>query len=279
MDIGTAKPTPEERSMVKHHMIDIIEPWETYSTGQYIDDVRPIIDRMLDNGKLPLIAGGTGLYLKAMTRGLFEGPSADRDLRDELIAEEETDPGSLHRRLSTVDQEAAARILPGDIRRIVRALEVCLATGARISEIQSSSTIKLPYEFMKIGLMRDRDELYRIINDRVDNMFRLGLVNEVRNVIEMIRSEVRNCGNADAKLSELTSLQAIGYKELISHFNGERSMQEAIELIKQRSRNYAKRQFTWFRREEGINWIDITSIQDPLAIEGRVLQKLEKLAR
>lgn len=279
MNIGTAKPTPEERISVKHHMIDITEPWVTYSTGQFIDDVKPVIEQMLDIGMLPLIVGGTGLYLKAMTRGIFEGPSADWNLRDELLEAEETDSGTLYRRLSEIDPEAALRIKPGDIRRIVRALEVCISTGAKISEIQSSATINLPYEFVKIGLMRDRDELYRIINERVDNMFKLGLIDEVREVIKLINAEAPKRGSTEARISDLSSLQAIGYKELISHFKGELSLQETVELIKQRSRNYAKRQLTWFRKEENIEWIDITGMNNQPAIEILILQKLERLAK
>ena len=276
MDIGTAKPAPEERSAVRHHMIDVIDPWESFSTGRFIEEVRPIIDNLHKEGKLPLIVGGTGLYVKAMTRGIFIGPSADWELRKELLEDEESDPGSLYRRLAETDPEAASRIMPNDIRRIIRALEVSLASGSSISEMQAEQTVRLPYDFLKIGLTRDREELYRIINDRVDRMFEAGLVEEVKHVLELIRAEARKHGSAELRMSELSSLQAIGYKELIRHLDGSCSLGETIELVRQRSRNYAKRQFTWFRKEADIEWIDITGISDAGKICDLVLKSVGK---
>jgi tRNA dimethylallyltransferase len=274
MDIGTAKPSPDEQRLVRHHMIDIVEPWETYNTGRYIEEARPIIEKMLNEHRVPFIVGGTGLYLKAMTRGIFEGPSADWELRDELLEAEKTGPGSLYRKLAEVDPEAAAKIKPEDIRRTIRALEVCLSSGRMISEMQAEQTVSLPYDFIKIGLTRDRAELYGLINARVDGMFEAGLVEEVKQVMELIRKEERKRRSAEVKSSEFSSLQAIGYKELIRHFNGELSLDETVALIKQRSRNYAKRQFTWFRKEEGIQWIDITGIFEADRVCELILQSL-----
>jgi tRNA dimethylallyltransferase len=265
MDIGTAKPTPEERARVRHHMIDVVEPWESYSSGRYLGEVRPIIGEMHAKGQIPLVVGGTGLYIKAMTRGIFEGPPADWDLREKLLAEEEAAPGSLFRRLGTVDPETAGRLKPGDLRRIVRALEVCLKGGATMSEMQARHTEKLPCEFVKVGLTRDRAELYDMIDRRVDQMIEAGLADEVRRVIDAIRS------SHPGLIAEVSSLQAIGYKELIGHFEGRVSFADAVGLIKQRSRNYAKRQFTWFRKEEDIRWIDITGIYEPEIIAGKLI--------
>jgi tRNA dimethylallyltransferase len=246
MDIGTAKPSKEEMSVVKHHMIDILEPSEAFSAGKYIEQVVPIIKGLHERGKAPVIAGGTGLYIRALTRGIFAGPSADWVLREKLLSGEEKDKGSLYRTLLKVDPEAAARVMPSDTRRIVRALEVCLKTESAISELQQKLTSPLPYDFIRLGLTRQRKELYRLIEERVDSMLARGLVEEVRNLLAL------NPGK--------TALQAIGYKEVISFLHGEISMDEAVRLIKTRSKNYAKRQFTWFRREEGIRWTDVTGL-------------------
>ncbi len=271
MDIGTAKPTTEEMRLVRHHMIDIVDPWEPYSTGRYIEEVRPVIEGLLERKLLPLITGGTGLYVKAMTRGIFGGPAADWDLREELMAEESDEPGILHRRLSVTDPEAAARIGPKDLRRIVRALEVGLLGDSAMSRMQAENTEKLPFDFVKVGLTRERSELYPMIDRRVDQMMQQGLLDEVSDVIAAIRRH--NTG----PLAGISALQAIGYKELIQHLEGEMSLADAVELIKKRSRNYAKRQFTWFRKEEGISWIDMTGINNPEDAGIKAATLIEKL--
>ena len=244
MDIGTAKPTREEMSLVKHHMIDIVEPSETFSAGKYIEHVIPLIEGLHRQGKIPVIVGGTGLYIKAMTRGLFAGPPADWHLREKLLDREEEKKGSLYASLMKLDPSAAARIMENDTRRVVRALEVCLKAGTGISQLQESLTRPLAYDFIRIGITREREELYGLIEMRVDSMLTSGLVDEVRNLL------LRNPGK--------TALQAIGYKEIAAHFRGEYPLNEGVRLIKKRSKNYAKRQITWFKREEGIRWVDIT---------------------
>lgn len=260
MDIGTAKPTPEERSIVRHHMIDIVEPWESYSTGRYIETVVPIIEGLHRKGKIPIVAGGTGLYIKAMTRGIFSGPSADWSLREELLSMEKEEKGILYNYLKELDPKAVGKITPNDTRRIIRALEVCLESNTIMSEMQKRLTRPLPYEFIKIGLLRDRKELYRMIEERVDAMIEKGLVEEVRNLLKM---------NPDR-----TPMQAIGYKEIVMYINGEITWDEAVRLIKRGTKRYAKRQFTWFKKEEGIHWIDITGIYDSNEILIRVQQAL-----
>jgi tRNA dimethylallyltransferase len=276
MNIGTAKPTPEERALIKHHMIDIIDPWEPFSTGKYIEAVIPIIDGLIKKGKMPIVVGGTGLYIKAMTRGIFSGPSADWSLRKELLTLEEEERGSLYSYLSVIDPEAVQKITPHDTRRIIRAIEVSLKSKRPVSEIQKRFTKPLPYEFLKIGLSRDRSDLYRIIEERVDKMLAQGLVEEVKRVTEMIR-------NADTYSKLLTvplpSIQAIGYKELSLYHSGETSLEEAMRLIKKGSKRYAKRQFTWFRKEKGIHWVDITDISDGKEAFSRVNQVLRRLLK
>jgi tRNA dimethylallyltransferase len=246
MDIGTAKPTQKERAEVRHHMIDIVEPSESFSTGRYIEKVVPIIDELHREGKIPLIVGGTGLYIKAITRGIFSGPSADWPLRESLLEIEEGERGSLYAYLSEIDPDAAARIERNDTRRVVRAIEVRMKSRERISYLQKMCTKPPPYEFIKIGLTRDRKELYPMIEERVERMIEAGLLQEVE------RLQFMNPGR--------TPLQAIGYKEFIRHLKGEVTLQEAVDLVKRNTRRYAKRQFSWFRKEEGILWIDITGL-------------------
>ncbi len=272
MDIGTAKPTPEERAMVKHHMIDIVDPWESYSAGRYITAIAPIIEGLHKTKKIPIVVGGTGLYIKAMTRGIFSGPSADWTLREELLSMEKEEKSSLCNYLKKLDPEAAEKITPNDTRRIVRALEVCLKTNKSMSEIQKKLTQPLPYEFIKIGLSRERKELYRMIEKRVDKMVENGLIAEVNQVIELIKdTETRRRRDTNTFSaspvhpftgSPLPSMQAIGYKEIAMYLHGKITLEETIRLIKRGTKRYAKRQFTWFRKEEGIHWVDITGIYD-----------------
>jgi len=266
MDIGTAKPTPDERAMVKHHMIDIVGPRESYSTGKYIDAVVPIIEGLHRKGKIPIVVGGTGLYIKAMTRGIFRGPSADWSLRESLLDRETAENGSLYMYLAELDPEAAGKITPNDTRRIIRALEVSLKSASNISNMQKRFTQPLPYEFIKIGLSRDRKELYSLIEKRVDKMIANGLEEEVKNVLHLIEA---------SSVSPLPSMQAIGYKEVAMYLRRETSLDEAIRLIKRGSKRYAKRQFTWFRKEEGISWTDITGISESSLILDRVCDILK----
>ncbi|HXW69410.1 MAG TPA: tRNA (adenosine(37)-N6)-dimethylallyltransferase MiaA, partial [Dissulfurispiraceae bacterium] len=254
MDIGTAKASAEARRLIRHHMIDVAEPWESFSSGAYVSHARPVIDALLEKKHVPIIVGGTGLYIKTMTRGIFSGPSADWGTRNELLQKEAADPGSLYTSLKSMDPVAAEKIMPADTRRIVRALEVCLKSGRKMSEMREEATKPFPYVFIKIGLTRDRKELYDTINSRVDAMMAQGLVDEVKRVLHVIKV------NAESAWVACSSMQAIGYKEIAMHLNGELSLYETVNLVKQRSRNYAKRQFTWFKKEEGIRWVDVTGI-------------------
>jgi tRNA dimethylallyltransferase len=279
MDIGTAKPTPWERKDITHHMIDIADPWETYSTGKYIAAVKPIIEELLGQGRIPVIVGGTGLYIRSMTRGIFSGPSADWPLRDELLSREQEAKGTLYNYLKTLDPVAVRTITPTDTRRLIRALEVCFRSGAKISEMQKTLTRPLPYEFIKIGITRERQELYRLIEERVDAMLNAGLIEEVKRVIKLIKEHAGTLDprciiqgkNLVSNIMDHTyltvpSMQAIGYKEIVRHLGGEMSLTEAVDIIKKSSKRYAKRQFTWFRKEEDIRWVDATGIMDPREI-------------
>ena len=269
MDIGTAKPSLQQRASVRHHMIDIADPWETFSTGKYISMATPVFEQLLCEGKPPLVVGGTGLYIKAMTRGLFSGPTADWDLRRKLRAMETQEHGSLFRLLEKTDPEASLKITPGDTRRIIRALEVCMKSNSRMSDLQEKLTKPLPYTFLKIGLTRNRRELYRIIEERVDEMISAGLVGEVSTLLTLIREQGGGQGTPFA------SLQAIGYKEIVQYLAGQIPIEEAIRLIKRDSKRYAKRQYTWFRKEDDVHWVDITGITESEDILNRVTPYLE----
>ncbi len=270
MDIGTAKPSSQERTKVPHHMIDVVEPWEYFSTGDYIERVKTIIENLLRENKIPLVVGGTGLYLRAMTEGIFEGADADWTLRKELIEKEKKSPGNLYQLLKEVDPQAALRINPKDLRRTIRALEVFFKENKSISDIQKKLTKPLPWEFLKIGITRDRKELYHRIEKRVNSMIKLGLIEEVRKILNLIKKHHRG-------IKPIPSLQAIGYKEIAGYLSDLHSFDEAIRLIKKRTKNYAKRQFTWFKREKDILWIDITDRGDYEKIAEEIFVKIRNL--
>ncbi len=259
MEIGTAKPSAAARSRVRHHMMDIVDPSETYSAGSYLRDVVPVIERLHGEGKIPLVVGGTGLYIRALTRGLFSAPGADPVLRASLLGRERRAPGSLYRELSRLDPERAGSVNPSDTRRLVRALEVVLKTRMRMSELQRRFTTPLPYEFIKIGLTRQRRELYRMIEERVEEMFDRGLLEEVEGLLRVNPAE--------------TPLQAIGYKEVLGYLRGERGLDETKRLVKRATKRYAKRQFTWFRKEAGVRWVDVTGLFSPGEVFGRIVHE------
>jgi len=246
MDIGTAKPTEEEKKGVSHHMLDVADPSENYSVARYVSDAVPIVDDILARGKLPIIAGGTGLYIDALVAGReFAAFTPDSGLREELQARvREEGLAVLWDELSQIDPEAAARIHPNDEKRILRALEVFRTTGKTISQHdRESRAIPNRYAPLTIGLdFADRADLRNRIDLRVDEMMERGLVAEVESLL------------AAGISPDCTAMQAIGYKEMVAAITEGRSVCEGAEEIKLRSRQYAKRQLTWFRRNERIFW-------------------------
>ncbi|HSQ77722.1 MAG TPA: tRNA (adenosine(37)-N6)-dimethylallyltransferase MiaA [Nitrospirota bacterium] len=250
MDIGTAKPTKTQRKLIYHHMIDIVEPDQPYSVGDYLRDARTAIDGIISSGGTPIVVGGTGLYIRALTRGLFHGPPADVELRERLLLREsEGEAGTLYSDLVKVDPEAAIKIHPNDIRRTVRALEVYYLRGRKLSDFQSEHAFQdRPYTFRLFFLVRSRHELYLRIEQRVEQMLAEGLETEVK----MLK---------DRGLSpDLSSLQGLGYKHFMDFFLGKTSRDEAVMLLKRDTKRYAKRQFTWFRREPEARWVDISGL-------------------
>ena len=265
MDIGTAKPTPEERRLVYHHMIDIVEPNQPYSVGDYLRDARTAIGGIIATGGMPLVVGGTGLYIRALMRGLFHGPSADIELRERLLQREaETEPGVLYADLVKVDPEAAIKIHPNDLRRTIRALEVYYLRDRKLSAFQRDHAFQdKQYRFRLLFLVRSRGELYPRIEKRVDRMLDQGLEAEVKTLFD------RGYG------PELISMQGLGYKHFLAHFLGRTSREEAIALLKRDTKRYAKRQFTWFRREPDATWVDITGLERTEDILERIKKYIE----
>jgi tRNA dimethylallyltransferase len=250
MDIGTAKPVPEDRNGIKHHLMDLVDPDQYYSAADYGRAARKVIGEIISRGGQPVMVGGSGLYVKAAIEGIFEGPSADRELRARLEAEAE-EKGSvfLHDKLAEVDPRAASRINPRDLRRIVRALEVYRLTGRPISSFFTGDEQKSrPYKTLIYGLHREKEELHRRIHKRIDDMMERGWLQEVEKLLAMGYS------------TQLVSTQSFGYKRLAACLNGELELQEALELIKRDTRRFAKRQMTWFRKMKNVRWINLSEL-------------------
>ena len=244
MDIGTWKPSPEVRQHVVHHLIDIVEPTEDFNAALFRDKAIEVIRDIDRRNSKALVCGGTGLYIKALTRGIFVGPGRDELLRASLVREaEKSGLGALHKRLRELDPQAAAAIHPHDRVRIVRALEVYALTGKRLSQWQREHSFQDSWcETLKIGLERARAELYALINRRCEEMFSLGLVEEVKSL-------VTSGYNFDLK-----AMQSIGYRHAGLYLRGAVSLNEALELMKRDTRRFAKRQLTWFRADREVQW-------------------------
>jgi len=247
MDIGTAKPGPEEMEGVPHHMLDVAGPEENYSAARYAREASRCCEDILARGKLPVIVGGTGLYIEALLHGGdFAQAPTDPELRQTLMRRyDEWGGQTMLDLLAGVDPQRAARLSPADKKRVLRAIEVYMLTGKTMSELDEASRKSAPrFRSVRIALsFADRERLYRRIDRRVDEMAARGLFEEVRGLLE---------GGLGP---DCTAMQAIGYKEAAQHLRGELSREEAIELIKRQSRRYAKRQLTWLRRDEGLRWL------------------------
>lgn len=243
MDIGTAKPTREEQSLAPHHLMDIVAPDEPYTLAQFQADAYAAIDGILARGKLPLLVGGTGLYVRAVVEGLrIPRVPPNKELRAQLARQ---DRQALFERLRELDPEAAARIDPRNVRRTIRALEVCLTTGERFSELGRASPP--PYRITQIGLTMSRLELYARIDARVDRMMEQGLVAEVEALVKRGYSW------------NLPSMSGLGYREIGAYLRGEVLFDEAVANIKRDTRDFVRRQYAWFRvKDERIQWFDVT---------------------
>ncbi|MBE5766499.1 MAG: tRNA (adenosine(37)-N6)-dimethylallyltransferase MiaA [Clostridiales bacterium] len=241
MDILSAKPTLQEQDGVVHHLLSVLPPSEKCSAARFRDMAIPIIEDIARRGKQPILCGGTGLYIDAVTKPMGFALEGDDNLRATLMQE---NPLVLHERLAAIDPPTAARLHPNDVRRVVRALEVHALTGKTMTQIAEEDAKKeAPYAVKMFALDWQRDVLYNRIDRRVDIMLECGLIEEVSALMK-----------DDAE--HPTALQALGYKEILSALRGEISMEQAIDQVKQGSRNYAKRQLTWFRRDARIQWLE-----------------------
>ncbi|MEH7490806.1 tRNA (adenosine(37)-N6)-dimethylallyltransferase MiaA [Neobacillus niacini] len=249
MDIGTAKIKHEEMEGIPHHLIDIKEPDESFSVAEFQQLVRRKISEITSKGKLPIIVGGTGLYIQAVIYDYqFSEAPADEEFRLQL-EERANEIGNvaLHQELTKVDPESASQIHPNNVRRVIRALEIFHCTGKIMSDYQNNQQPDLLYETALIGLTMEREKLYERINMRVEMMISEGLLDEVSN---LHKQGLRDC----------QSIQAIGYKEIYDYLDGKVNLDLAVENLKQNSRRYAKRQLTWFRNKMEVKWFDMTDV-------------------
>jgi tRNA dimethylallyltransferase len=248
MEIGTGAPTPDERARVSHHFVGIIDPDEPFSAGEYQRQARQVVESLNAHGKPAVVVGGSGLYVRALIDGLFEGPPKDTGLREHLHSEaEQHGVGQLYERLRCFDPDYARAILPNDLRRIVRALEVFELTGTPLSEHHRRHRERIqPLAAIQVALDWPRDALYRRIDARVDRMVSAGFVEEVRRLVHR--------GYAP----HLLRLRSLGYREFIAYLNGGQSLEQAAAATKLTTRRFAKRQLTWFRPDKRIHWLPAT---------------------
>jgi tRNA dimethylallyltransferase len=259
MDVGTAKPSPTERAEVPHHLLDVAEPWEDYDVARYQADARAAIADIEARGRRALLVGGTALYLRAVVDDLTL-PGQYPDVRAELDADPDTE--GLHARLAEVDPVAAARMEPTNRRRVVRALEVALGSGRPFSSFGPGLDQHPPTAFALVAVRRDHADLDRRIYARYDAQLAAGFLDEVRSLTTATRPLSR------------TAAQALGYKELADHLAGDRTLDEALELARTRTRRFARRQEKWFRRDPRITWVDVEG--DPLGAVHQVASLVEK---
>lgn len=254
MDIGTAKPSAAMRKELKFHLIDVVDPSEPFSAATFVELAEHAIADIHRRAKLIIGSGGTAMYLKALTEGLFEAPASDPAIREELTAQALAQGSQfLHHKLQQIDPEAAERIHPNDLKRIVRAMEVHQLTGRRISELQKQfGQLREDYNMLFIGLRHERSLLNRRINARVRKMIELGLVDEVQGLY-----------HRDPPLAD-QARQALGYAEIIRHIEGDYDLKTAVERIKINTRRFAKSQRTWFRQMRQIEWFDVPEDKEPL---------------
>lgn len=264
MDIGTAKPGKDIRQQVRYHLIDVVEPSESFSVGKFLELAQQAIDDINSRGKNIIAVGGTALYIKALLYGLFEGPGTDELIRQQLRTEAESKGlEALHKRLEHIDPVAAANIHPNDAKRITRALEVHAITGKPISSFQKQFDAEPSGNWLVIGLRADKAEENKRINTRVKRMIDAGLVEEVEKLLaeETPLSKQARC--------------AIGYAEIIEHLQGKITLDEAVEQIKKNTRKLAKAQRTWFKTFRQVNWLDIEAGQQQDSILAHTMQLIK----
>lgn len=253
MNIGTAKITEDEKQGITHHMIDVIWPNEKFSVSEFKSESEKIIDNILEKNKIPIIVGGSGLYVNSLIYDLdFGNAKSDNKIRDYYTAlYNEKGEDFLYEKLKEIDPESSEKIHKNNVKRVIRALEVHEITGKKFSELNTDiRKYSKKYDCILIGLNMDRKILYERINQRVDKMLSEGLIEEVRNLIK------------EGYDKNLVSMQGIGYKEIVEYLEGNISLEETIIILKRNTRRFAKRQFTWFLRDTNVKWFDISTIND-----------------
>ena len=243
-DVGTAKPSAAERAQAPHHLFDCLDPPQEVTAGEYARQAREVLREIAGRNHLPIVVGGTGLYLRALVEGLFAGPQRSEDLRERLRQRaSRRDSRYLHRMLQRLDREAAERVHANDVAKLIRAIEVCLASRQKMSHLWRQGRDRLRgFRILRLGLDPDRAALYQRINRRAQNMFAGGLVEETAMLLEKYGETARPMGS-------------LGYKQAAQFLRGEASREEALRAAQQAHRNYAKRQMTWFRREPDVSWL------------------------
>jgi len=266
MDIGTDKPSPAEREGVPHRLIDLVEPDERFNAGLFRRAAVAEIERLYGKGRLPLVVGGTGLWVRALVRGLWDGPTADWHYRERLEREaREHGPAALHERLAAVDPESAARLHPNDTVKIIRALEVYHLRGQPLSDGHRRHGFnERPFAALLIGLLREREALYRRIEERVEVELAKGLVDETRRLL------------AQGYGRDLGSMKGLGYRQMAGYLAGESSYEDAVGALKRDTRRFAKRQLTWFRKEPGITWLHLAEEEPVETTVGRIMDCIER---
>ena len=263
-DIGTAKLPPTERRGIAHHLIDIVDPDELFTAGEYARMGRAAIADITSRGALPVVAGGTGFYFRALIDGLFEGPTRDEELRARLARREIRHPGSLHRILKRLDSASARKIHINDVPKVMRALEVCLLTRHPVSELYRRGRDELRgYRVVKLGLLPDREALYPLLDARCAAMFQSGLVEEVRHTLAL------------GFPATCKPFESHGYKQALQLIGGELSPRDAVFYAQRNTRQYAKRQITWFRREPELEWLKGFGSEG--AIQARAIARVQAL--
>lgn len=258
MNIGTAKPTKEEMAGIKHYMIDVVSPEENFNVAKYKEMAEKAIEEILSKNKLPIIVGGTGLYVDTLVNGIeFVDVKEDIAYRNEMLEKAQKEGNAvLHEELAKIDKEAAEKIDMNNIRRVIRALEIYKITGKTKTELDEESKKGTKYDYKIYGIEWEREELYKRIEKRVDLMLEEGLIDEVKNV------------TSKYNISK-TALQGLGYKEVIEFLNNNISYDEMVEKLKMETRRYAKRQLTWFRRNKKIEWYNINEIAEKIVSENK----------
>ncbi|QEK12174.1 tRNA (adenosine(37)-N6)-dimethylallyltransferase MiaA [Crassaminicella thermophila] len=264
MDIGSAKPTLEERAGIPHYLMDEIDPREDFSVVQFQKKAKQYIDLILKKGKIPIIVGGTGLYVNSIIYDIdFTKTISNWEFRNKLEKEVQTYGNEyLHKKLEERDPDAAARIHPNNVKRVIRALEI-IENGESIKDFRSALVENPDYNYVLIGLMRDRQELYERINKRVDILIKKGLVEEVKKLISLGLNE------------EDISMKGLGYKEIIKYLKGMYDFEEAIRILKRDTRRYAKRQITWFKRYDKIKWFNFNEYSSKVQLENDIIKYVE----